>query len=341
MRLFFVSMGAVHANAETLAEAFASPTTPSYIMTEDFTFTNDAYSLGGDEGRNFTIYGQGHAINGGAYDGMAVASGQTLLVDNAQISNFYPCALINYFGTLNVKDTIFTENTNDIYNNGALNLTGTNTISKIIADSPYGTMNMNGGTTEITTSITQNAINLISGELKLSSGTAASSITNNGFNASGGTLNIANNNIDILSFANTINNLNNFNLIIDVDADSETVTADKITANLNYANYVYLSALNFMNDSVQSGEVQIADGYLKGLLKLANNFDSGIYTTVGYNKTTGILSFADPVKWTKRTNGVNSIYKWTKTNTGLMPVSYMDQTFYVDILKEMYTDDNH
>jgi len=97
-----------------------------------------------------------------------------------------------------------------------------------------------------------------------------------------------------------------------------------------------------MDDGAESGSVQIADGNLKSVLMLKDNIDTGIYTSAAYDKTTGILSFSDPVYWTKRTNGMGSVYRWTKVNTGLMPVAWnagsTPATFYVDVLKKGYTE---
>jgi len=155
------------------------------------------------------------------------------------------------------------------------------------------------------------------------------------------TLSFANDRIDTVSFTNTINNAAAFNLALDINATESSLTADKITADLtDTSKPVYLSGLNFMDDSSESGSVQIADGDLKSVLVLKDSIDTGIYTFAEYDNTTGILSFSDPVSWTKRTNGMNSAYKWTKVNTGIMPVDWNATTFYVDILKKSYMDNN-
>ena len=54
---------------------------------------------------------------------------------------------------------------------------------------------------------------------------------------------------------------------MDINATGTSLTADKITADLiDTSNPVYLSGLNFMDDSVESGSVQIADADLKSVL---------------------------------------------------------------------------
>ena len=185
--------------------------------------------------------------------------------------------------------------------------------------------------------------NLIGGEIALVTKEAAASFADAAdLNIySDTTLSFANDRIDTVSFTNTINNAAAFNLALDINAAGSSLTADKITADLiDTSKPVYLSGLNFMDDSVESGSVQIADGDLKSVLVLKDSIDTGIYTAAAYDNTTGVLSFSNPISWTKRTNGMSSAYKWTKVNTGLMPVDWNATTFYVDILKKDYTDNN-
>ena len=186
--------------------------------------------------------------------------------------------------------------------------------------------------------------NLNGGEIALVTKQAAASFADAAdLNIYGDTiLSFADNSIETVSFTNAIKNATAFNLALDINATEASLKADKITANLtDTSKPVYLSGLNFMDDSVESGSVQIADGNLKSVLILKDSIDTGIYTSAVYDNKTGILSFSNPVSWTKRTNGMDSVYKWTMVkNTGLMPVDWntgsTPATFYVDVLKKDY-----
>ena len=241
--------------------------------------------------------------------------------------------------TAKTKDIEFTNNNTT----GTAEGTGTG-----IQTAENGTLNLatqNGRKITINDSIALNGTTNINGDVVLGTANAANTFANTAnLNISGGTLSFANNNIDTLSFANTINNLDAFNLVIDVDA-GETITADKITADLDNTNYVYLSALNFMNDSAESGEVQIADGSLMYLIDFAPDIYTGHYTTYTYANSTGVLTFADPVSWYKPTFGIDSSYRWTQTDTGIIPTVYKpgtdeEKTFYISIQKKTYVDAN-
>lgn len=203
--------------------------------------------------------------------------------------------------------------------------------------------NYNSGTVIFNNKFDIDRMEIYGGTTVFGTGTAATSLTKAQYlEVYGGTLSIANNNIDTLVFGE-ITDRNSFNLAIDVDA-GEIVTADKINASLYYSSSspVYLSVINFINSTAESGEVQIADGNFRYGLSLADDVDSGIYATVSYDKATGILSFADPISWLKPTLGSDSAYKWTQVDTEIMPVNWTigdtPTTFYVDILKKSYTD---
>ncbi|MBQ9271486.1 MAG: autotransporter domain-containing protein [Alphaproteobacteria bacterium] len=206
--------------------------------------------------------------------------------------------------------------------------------------------NYNSGTVIFNNKFDIDRMEIYGGTTAFGTGTAATSLTKAQYlEVYGGTLSFANNNIDTLVFGE-ITDRNSFNLAIDVDA-GEIVTADKINASLYYSSSspVYLSVINFINSTAESGEVQIADGNFRYGLSLADDVDSGIYATVSYDKATGILSFANPISWLKPTFGSDSAYKWTQTNTGIIPTVYKpgtdeEKTFYLSIQKKTYVDAN-
>ena len=210
----------------------------------------------------------------------------------------------------------------------------------INSDSNKGTVALNG----VIQASTGGKLILDSGVLKLSQ-TAAGSLAESNryltFVANGGTLDIANGAIEDLAFAYSIDNSADSGLVLDVSL-GDTNTADKITSNIKGASTIYLSDLNFISDNGNGGEVQIADGNIKSVIAAADV--AGGYANVQYDNTTGVLSFADKIAWLEQTNGSQSGYRFTKINNGIMPVNYTsgenNYTFYTDILKKNYVDNN-
>ena len=206
-------------------------------------------------------------------------------------------------------------------------------------------LNVNGGTLTLNDTAASSMANkdlvLNGGALKLDS-VAASAIVNTNLGLNGGKFDIANNAIDNLTFTNAINNAVNSYIALDVSL-GDTNTADKITSDISGASTVYVSDINFISDNKNGGDVQIADGNIKGVIAVGADVAGG-YADVQYDNTTGILSFADKINWLEQTNGNQSGYRFTKTNNGIMPVNYAsgenNYTFYTDILKKNYTDDN-
>lgn len=207
-----------------------------------------------------------------------------------------------------------------------------------------GDLNVNGGTLTLNDTAASSMANkdlvLNGGALKLDS-VAAAAIVNTNLGLNGGKFDIANDAIDNLTFTNAINNAVNSYLALDVSL-GDTNTADKITSDISGASTINVSDINFISDNKNGGEVQIAEGNIKSAITVSDV--AGGYADVQYNNSTGILSFANKIDWLKQTNGANSGYRFTKTNNGIMPVNYAsgenNYTFYTDILKKNYTDDN-
>lgn len=307
---------------------FGEITPNSFSLSQDYTATRDMGTLNNENRTDFTIFGNGNNILRGSNSGIEIENGDILNIDNTRFSGTSDYALKN---------------------GGTLNFTGVNTVDKITG---AGTTNINGNTT--VANLTQGTVNIASGELKLTgtnnitnaninggilnvgSGAVESFSANTTVKGNGGTLSFANENIDTINLSKTIDNTNSFNLVLDVDMNNTASISDTINASVSGNSPIYLTALSFINDSAESGEFQIADGGLKGFINLADNFDSGIYATANYNNTTGVLSLSDRVIWFRPTLGNDSGYKFTKTNTGLIPVTYGENTYYTEIKKTSY-----
>jgi len=231
-------------------------------------------------------------------------------------------------GELNLTGNNLTLTNADI-ENGTVNLSGTGT-NISIADISGGNLNLSGANTNLANA------NLSGGTMTLANSDAISSVgANTTIVGNGGTLSLVNNSAsDVLNFTNAIDNTNSFNLAIDVDLREDALGSDIINADVSGSSPIYLSILNFLNDDAESAQVQIADGGIKSLIQLTNNFDSGIYATASYNSSTGILSLSDKISWITPTLGSESAYKWTRKNNGQIPVTYGNKTFYTDIKPE-------
>ena len=315
---------------------YGTLTPNSFSLSEDFAADRAFGNLNNENRTSFTIFGNGNNIARGAYDGITVSSGDILNVNG----------VADFSGTSDYA----------INNAGTLKFSGTNTVDKVIGT---GVTDVDGGKTTIA-NLTQGTVNINSGELVLIDtnnittanldndatltvgGNAVSSLgTNSALVANGGTLNLANNHIDSLTLAHSIDNIGGLKLALDVDLSATSVVSDIITASLNNTTSpIYLSSLSFINDDAENGELHIADGTLKSVLALANDFDAGIYATATYDNTTGVLSLSDRINWLKPTLGSDSAYKFTKENTGIIPVAYGDKTFYTDIKKTTYGEDD-
>ena len=316
-----------------------------------------------------TEAGQGNSSSGiYAYGGAIYTESGTLnVVDSSFIGNIAKdgAAIYGYNGA-NVtvyaknKNVEFTNNNTtgtadgtgygiEIFNNGSLNLNADAGRKLTVNDSILSTtgMSINAGGTHTGTVALNKALALGDEGLTLSGGTlklnntAALSIVNTNLKLNGGTFDIVNGAIDDLTFANAINNTANSSLVLDASI-GDTNTADKITSDISGTSTIFISGVNFISDNKNGGEVQIADGNIKSVIAISDV--AGGYADVQYNNSTGVLSFADKIDWLQQTNGANSGYRFTKTNNGIMPVNYTsgenNYTFYTDILKKNYTDDN-
>ena len=72
---------------KTLAQSIADSSLNAFSAVGNVSVDSDLGALTGAD-RNFTIYGNNHVIDGGNHAGVTVASGQTLTVDKATLSNF-------------------------------------------------------------------------------------------------------------------------------------------------------------------------------------------------------------------------------------------------------------
>lgn len=120
---------------KTLAESIADSSVDAFSAVGDVSVDSNLGTLAGAS-RNFTIYGNNHVINGGNHAGVTVASGQTLNVNKATMSNFGSYAITNA-GTANLSDSVFNS---AIVNTGTVNISGTVTLNAAL----NGTVNSTG-----------------------------------------------------------------------------------------------------------------------------------------------------------------------------------------------------
>ena len=203
--------------------------------------------------------------------------------------------------------------------------------------------NDNGGTIALNNKFVIEEMQMYNGELKfgqIQDGSLIGYLTKN-HDTGDAMFNLQNNHAGDSLVIVTLNTYEDIGLVVDVNKVGEDIIADIINVGNWDAGHFTIKSINFLDESVQSGEVSFAGPTTSPyLFYLDPNADTGIYTDVSYSE--GKLHFADPVSWAKRTLGTNSAYKWTKTNTGLIPTIYKagteEKTFYVDILKKTYTD---
>ncbi|MCR5261022.1 MAG: hypothetical protein K6C94_04215, partial [Candidatus Gastranaerophilales bacterium] len=297
----------------------------------------------------------------------STSGGAILNIENGQISalnsNFTGNsadkggAIFNNASTINLYDSNFTGNIATsgaaIYNTGSGTVTVTastknteftnNNTTGTALGTGYGIYNESGvvnlraldGYT-----ITVNDDIYSAGTLKINSdGYTGDVVLNGGLALAGGTFDLQNGSIDDLVISGGINNSAATNLRIDVSL-GETTGADKLTSDVSNTAALTLKNINFLADDAEGGSLTIADGTVKSKIALANNDHYGKYANVTYDSGTGELTFADRIAWLTPTRGADSGYKWTKTNTGIIPTSVTvngnPYTFYVDNLKTTY-----
>ena len=184
----------------TLAEAIADPTRNSYSFTRDYVTNEDLGDLAytdddPENARQFTIFGNSHSLDGNGHDGVFVQENQELTVQNiTEVKNFAGAAIYNQManatennGVVNIVNSSFADNEEDILNSGTLNLqSGTINFASGIKDhsgsNNYGTTNINGAEVSLGENavIMQNALNINSGSLTAGADQIDAAVTNNG-----------------------------------------------------------------------------------------------------------------------------------------------------------------
>ena len=156
----------------------------TYTLTADESIADDIDILGETDnttsvgelkadGGTFTINGEGFAVDGASKGGMTINNGQTLTINNvSEMSGFSTAAIVNKNGTLNINNVTLKNNTgSDIDNSSNLNLTGTNSIEKIVDTDRSGTITVKDGVTTVKTSLDQKNLSVISGAELVNNGT--------------------------------------------------------------------------------------------------------------------------------------------------------------------------
>ena len=148
-------------------------------------------------GGNNKITGRLGDAEGAKAEGITVANGQTLNVNNVSSFNTFTTALTNN-GTINLTNVVFEGNTRDIVNNATLNLYGTDSIKTISGST--GVINIGDATDTTKTGtvtfqengvITQSAINILNADSSLTNltgSTITATIDNAGTLTNSGTI---------------------------------------------------------------------------------------------------------------------------------------------------------
>ena len=140
----------------------------SYEMTKIENVGENLGDLVG-EGAKLSVNGGGYSIVGGEWEGINVASGQTLEFNNvSDVTGFANDTAVTNGGTLNIKDSKFTS---DIINTNELNLNSTNTTTSIntfdgeigMGTASTGTINVETGKTLFNDTVTQADMTVASG----------------------------------------------------------------------------------------------------------------------------------------------------------------------------------
>ena len=237
-------------------EGNLDPNANTFSLTENTT-VSEAGALGttnNSEYKELNLGLNGYELNGSgdkAYDGITVADGYTLNVtgkgqvsETSAVSNF-DTALTNN-GTLNVSDTTFSGNNQDIVNNNILNLSGNNSLETGISGT--GNMYITDGATINNGIISQNNIEIANGAALT---TAADKLI-----ASGGTVtNAGNLTLTGGAIQNAITGAGNLSITGDVTNDKTiTQTSTSVADDKTFTNNGEL------NTSVALGANQTIDG---------------------------------------------------------------------------------
>ena len=219
------------------------PETRSYSLSGDEILTTHLFNLGGEQ---LTIFGNGYDIISDYYNGIYVAEGKTLNVENVNNYSGFSSGYgaIRNEGILNISGTNFSNNGGqDIINNGDLILFG-NTSSFEVGIISYG-----GGTTTIdgadinlgdTAVIQQDSIIIINGgSLTANANNLKGNITNDGtlIFTTGTNGNDINGEGILEIIGNVSNNKNTIQNIITVDGSLQNNSV--MTANDVYINGIF------------------------------------------------------------------------------------------------------
>ncbi|MBQ3312000.1 hypothetical protein IJG72_07980 [bacterium] len=268
-------------NPLTLAEAIqdeGNKNLTSYSFTKAGDYVNyDERGLGDlyykdDMTRDFTIFGNGHDLDGNELDGVFTQAGQVLTVNNVpNVKNFGGAAIyvqpgiddeLNNIhladGVANIVNTSFKGNTNDILNSGVVNLqSGNISFEKGIKDcaesSDSGVTNINGATVVLVDNavIWQNALNINSGSLTAKAQNLEGTITN------AGTLNLTGS-LDKAILGEGTTNVNN-NLILTYNPET-------------YSQALIEGTLNLNNGTLDASGDNVINGFSIGTLTGNGNF---------------------------------------------------------------------
>ncbi len=153
--------GQLLAEYSTLPVAVSSDTKQKvYAMNDD----EEVGDLGELHGNSLSISGNGHKVTGeGDSEGITVNKDQTLSVNNVDEYSGFDTAINNNGGSVNVRNTDFTDNTTDIANNkdsdgngGNLVLEGEDNIDSIKGDGTTKISSYTDGTTTVNADVTIN-----------------------------------------------------------------------------------------------------------------------------------------------------------------------------------------
>ena len=145
----------------TLPVAVSSDTKQKvYAMNDD----EEVGDLGELHGNSLSISGNGHSVTGeGDSEGITVNKDKTLSVNNVDEYSGFDTAINNNGGSVNVRNTDFTDNTTDIANNkdsdgngGNLVLEGEDNIDSIKGDGTTKISSYTDGTTTVNADVTIN-----------------------------------------------------------------------------------------------------------------------------------------------------------------------------------------
>lgn len=353
---------------------------PEYNSYNNYSITTDNYKpLINDEGfntelgilngtgRKLTLYGNGRSMsgvmpNGNKGNGITVKSGQTFTVNNVNGYSNFTTGIINQSGGIvNVSGSTFSNNDNDINNNGTLNLsTGANNLNDITGT---GTTNVKSGHVTIT-STSNDAVT--QGNLAVSSGatltahanafniTAASGINNSGtVELDSGTLDTKIINGSIKIIGNVTTNADNLGGATGNAASTLTLTGGKVGKAISgNGNTIIAGTVNntqkISNNIVVNNGAALTSTYANaskitnnGTFNLSGNLTGnvgGTGTTVFQSSTTSITG-SPTITGTLDMNG--KTVKMHNTAYQTLTVGKLSGTGNLSIDVDMRNVDNH